>query len=105
MNFRLSLAGRGVNTIRLFVMVCFIFGIVSLIHTCTTTQQPPTAKSFTTEHRASASTIASPENKWCLRRASLGACSRHASRSLRISSSITFQPLLGQAARALSPTA
>jgi hypothetical protein len=41
----------------------------------------------------------------CLRRASLGACSRHASRSLRISSSITFQPLLGQAARALSPTA
>ena len=70
MNFRLSLAGRGVNTIRLFVMVCFIFGIVSLIHTCTTTQQPPTAKSFTTEHRASASTIASLENegnKWCLR--------------------------------------
>jgi hypothetical protein len=30
MNFRLSLAGRGVNTIRLFVMVSFIFGIISL---------------------------------------------------------------------------
>jgi hypothetical protein len=52
MNFRLSLAGRGVNTIRLFVMVCFIFGIISLINTCTTTQQPRSAKSFTTEHRA-----------------------------------------------------
>jgi hypothetical protein len=59
MNFRLSLAGRGMNTIRLFVMVCFIFGIISLINTCTTTQQPRSAKSFTTEHRASASTIAS----------------------------------------------
>jgi hypothetical protein len=59
MNFRRSLAGRGVNTIRLFVMVCFIFGIISLINTCTTTQQPRSAKSFTTEHRASASTIAS----------------------------------------------
>jgi hypothetical protein len=61
MNFRLSLAGRGVNTIRLFAMVCFIFGIISLIHTCTTTQQPPSAESFTTEHRASASTIASQD--------------------------------------------
>ena len=56
MNFRLSLAGRGVNTIRLFVMACFIFGIIALIQRCTTTQQPPSAKSFTTEHRASANT-------------------------------------------------